>query len=71
MKQAALQVTHVYEREAATFENSVNEALRRIVENGDIIGDIKYISDPASSENRSGGFGALLIYEQSEQSDEG
>ena len=58
-----VQVRHIYERDARKFEEDLNEALARIVAEGGIIGDVKYVSDPASEQNRLGGFGALVLYE--------
>lgn len=58
-----LMVRHVYERDAEKFEADLNEALRRILAQGGVVGDIKYVSDPTSRENPRGGFGALVIYE--------
>jgi hypothetical protein len=60
----ALRVAHVYEHDARKFEDLLNELLARIVASGGVVGDIKYASDSATSHDRRGGFGALVIYEK-------
>ncbi len=63
MSTGPVRVRHIYEREARKFEDDLNEALRRIVEEGGTLFDVKYVSDPPSRESHTGGFGALVIYE--------
>jgi len=58
-----LRVLHVYEHDSRKFEERLNLELRFIVESGGVVGDIKYASDPATSHERRGGFGALVVYE--------
>jgi hypothetical protein len=58
-----VRVSHVYEHDSRKFEEQLNLELRHIVENGGVIGDIKYASDPATAHERRGGFGALVVYE--------
>lgn len=58
-----LRVAHVYEHDARKFEDLLNQLLERVVSEGGAVGDIKYASDAASSAERRGGFGALVIYE--------
>ncbi len=60
-----LKVMHIYAHEPGEFEREVNEALRRIMEQNCVVGDIKYAIDPTTGQVR-GGFGALIIYEQDE-----
>ncbi len=59
----SLRVAHVYEHDARKFEELLNQLLARIVEEGGVVGDIKYASDAATEAERRGGFGALVIYE--------
>ena len=59
-----LSVAHVYEHDARKFEDLLNQLLERIVSEGGVVGDIKYASDPATEQERRGGFGALVIYER-------
>ena len=58
-----LRVAHVYEHDARKFEDLVNQMLERIGAEGGVVDDIKYQSDSASSNDRRGGFAALVIYE--------
>ncbi len=58
-----LKVAHVYEHDARKFEENFNLLLDRIVSEDGVVGDIKYASDPATHEERRGGFGALVVYE--------
>ncbi len=64
MKQTTLRVRHIYEPDGRKFEDEVNEALRRIVAAGGVVGDIKYSTDPTTSDRWRGGYGALIIYEE-------
>ena len=57
-----IKVMHVFTHDPSEFEREVNEALRRILEQSAVVGDIKYSIDPTTSSAR-GGFGALIIYE--------
>ena len=59
----ALRATHVYAHDPKTFEGDLNAALERILGERGVVGDIKYVIDPSTSENQRGGFGALVIYE--------
>jgi hypothetical protein len=63
MDSRVLRVAHVYEHDPRTFQNALNELLAQITAGGGMVGDIKYVSDPANSVERRGGFGALVIYE--------
>ena len=56
-----LKVRHIYDHDAHRFETAVNEAIGVIVEDGGVVADIQYGSDPATSDNHRGGFGALII----------
>ena len=58
-----LKVAHVYEHDARKFEDLLNLLLERVVAEGGVVGDIKYASDSATSAEKRGGFGALVIYE--------
>jgi hypothetical protein len=62
MGDTKLSVKHVYSHEPGELEKELNEALRRIDQEGGVVGDIKYAIDPTGSHVR-GGFGALVIYE--------
>jgi hypothetical protein len=53
----------VYEHDARKFEENLNQLLERILSEDGVVGDIKYASDPATHEERRGGFGALVVYE--------
>lgn len=55
MTKQPVMVRHVYDKDGGQFEADVNEALRRILEEGAMIEEIKYVSDPQ-------GYGALIIY---------
>lgn len=59
-----LRVAHVYEHDARKFEDLLNQLLDKIVADGGSVGDIKYVSDPATEFEKRGGFGALVIYEK-------
>ena len=61
--ESPVKVMHVFSHEPKEFEQEVNEALRRILEQHCVVGDIKYAIDPTTNSSR-GGFGALIIYEQ-------
>lgn len=63
MAERALRVAHVYEHDARKFEDLLNQLLVKIVSDGGVVGDIKYASDAATSAEKRGGFGALVIYE--------
>lgn len=63
MDETTVRVRHIYERDAEKFEADLNEALRRILEQGGVIDDIKYASDPPTEKNKHGGFGALVVFE--------
>lgn len=63
MSARKLRVAHVYEHDPRTFQNVLNELVGKIVDEGGVVGDIKYVSDPATEVERRGGFGALVIYE--------
>lgn len=63
MTRSMVRVRHVYQTDAAKFEDEVNEALRRIVADDGIVGDIKYATDPPSA-HHAGGYGALILYEE-------
>ena len=58
-----LRATHVYEHDAVLFQDLVNQALARVVEDGGVIHEVQYAIDPSTADNRKGGFGALLIAE--------
>ena len=60
---SSVRVVHVYDREPHKFEADLNAALEKIVSEGGLVGDIKYASDAATSADKHGGFGALIIYE--------
>ncbi|MCA8961431.1 MAG: hypothetical protein KDC38_12995 [Planctomycetes bacterium] len=66
-----LKVRHVYEHDPADFERSVNVALGEILDAGHTLVDLHYSVDPASHENRRGGFGALILFEVGVHPDEG
>ena len=58
-----LKAIHVYEHDAILFQELVNQALARAVEEGGVVHDVQYAIDPSTPENRKGGFGALVIAE--------
>jgi len=58
-----LKAVHVYEHDAIEFQEVVNQALAKVVEDGGVIHDVQYSIDPSTADNRKGGFGALLIAE--------
>jgi hypothetical protein len=64
-----VKVLHVNEHESRKFEERLNLELRRIVEVGGVVGDVKYASDPATTHERRGGFGALVVYETRAESE--
>jgi hypothetical protein len=59
----SLKVAHVFEHDARKFEDLLNQLLRKIETDGGTIDEIKYASDAATSVERRGGFGALVVYE--------
>ncbi|MEW5851877.1 MAG: hypothetical protein AB2A00_24015 [Myxococcota bacterium] len=63
MKTRGLKVRHVYSHEANAFEAELNTTLREVAASGGEIVDVQYAMDPASQENRRGGFGALVLFE--------
>lgn len=63
MTDIPLRVKHIYEHDPQTFETSVQTALDELLSAGAQVGDIKYVNDPSTAENKRGGFGALIIYE--------
>ena len=58
-----LRAVHVYEHDAIEFQEVVNQALAKVVEDGGVIHEVQYAIDPSTADNRKGGFGALLIAE--------
>lgn len=63
MDETTLRVTHVYAHDPSELEKELNEAIRRIMEEDGVVGDIKYAIDPSTGSGVRGGFGALVIYE--------
>lgn len=63
MAETNLHVAHVYAHDPSELEKELNEALRRIVSEDGVVGDIKYAIDPSTGSRVRGGFGALVIYE--------
>ena len=70
MNQPLLRVRHVYAHDRQQFEAEVNEALARIVEHSGVVADIRYSIDPSSHENARIGFGALILFELPESTDD-
>jgi hypothetical protein len=58
-----IRIRHVYAHDPSEFEKEINEAVRRIAEQGAVIDEIKYAVDPSTGPHVRGGFGALVIYE--------
>jgi hypothetical protein len=58
-----LRTRHIYTHDPSELEREVNAAIDRIIEDGGVVGDIKYAIDPSTNPHVRGGFGALIIYE--------